>query len=157
MLMEVVERWLAELHRRVATPPGIDLPAETAATIVGGPMAAQPAAPTRPAAATPAVATGADDAVAQARRLGRLEAEALDRGHRDHEQRQREERLARLALGGGGAPVGGGAGDRVVASTAEVARLRAQVESLGAFHAAVVRSRSWRAMQALRRPFGRAW
>ena len=119
-------------------------------------MAPQPAAPSRlPARAPTAEPEGAEDELARARRLGRLEAEALDRRCRDREQREREARLAAVALGGGSGVAM--LADRGGASPAELARLRSQVESLGAFHASLLRSRSWRLLQALRRPFGRAW
>jgi hypothetical protein len=119
-------------------------------------MAPQPAVPSRPAAVEPtAEPEGAEAELAQARRLGRLEAEAVDRRCREHEQREREARLAAVALGGGsGVAV---LVERGGASPAELARLRSQVDSLGAFHASLLRSRSWRLLQALRRPFGRTW
>jgi hypothetical protein len=96
-----------------------------------------------------------DDPLAEARRLGRLEAERFDLALREAERREREERLSRLALAaeeddGGWDGAGGG-------SSAVVQRLERDVERLAAFHNAVVRSKSWRLIQAARRPFGRAW
>lgn len=90
----------------------------------------------------------------EARRLGRLEAEAVDRALREEERRERETRLARLVvIDDEDLEIAEGA----AAGDAEAARLRRDVERLAAFHQAVVRSRSWRILQALRRPFGRAW
>ena len=97
------------------------------------------------------------EALAQARRLGRLEAEHFDQRCRDREQRERESRLALLALHQAAPLADSPAGGRPVASTSEVARLRSQVEALAAFQTALFRSRSWRALQAMKRPFGRAW
>ncbi len=109
----------------------------------------------------------------QAKELGRLKAEQLDAALRMAEQRERELRLAGLvwegsgsdsptwaadgAAGGNGFRAGGGADGLAGASTAEVWRLRQDVERLSAFHQAVQRSRAWRLIQSLRRPFGRAW
>jgi hypothetical protein len=120
-------------------------------------MAPQPAPPTPPPGVEPAGGgePGAEGLV-QARRLGLLEGEAWDCRYREAERRDRESRLALTALradaaGHGPASVG------TAASTADIARLRAQVEALSAFHTAVVRSRSWRLLQGLRRLVGRAW
>ncbi len=99
----------------------------------------------------------------QAEQLGRLKAERLDARLRAAEQRERELCFARLVWNGAEAnPVaalasGGGRGDGDGAGSAEVWRLRQDVERLTAFHQAVQRSRAWRLVQAVRRPFGRAW
>ncbi len=112
----------------------------------------------------------------QAEELGRLKAERLDADLRSAERRERELRFASLVWDGNGAELpgsatGGGMGDGVGGvggvggnggngwdgSAAEVWRLRQDVERLAAFHQAVQRSRAWRLVQSLRRPFGRAW
>ena len=93
--------------------------------------------------------------LAQARQLGCLKAERLDQKLRAAEQRERELRLARLAWDGlADEPVPGRAAE---ACAGEVWRLRQDVARLAAFHQAVLRSRAWRLVQLLRRPFGRAW
>ena len=109
--------------------------------------------------------------LAQARQLGRLKAEQLDAALRATEQRERELRFVRLlwdgmnadpaalAMAGDVGDAGGDAGGRgsLGAGSAEVFRLRQDVERLAAFHQAVQRSRAWRVVQWVRRPFGRAW
>jgi hypothetical protein len=104
---------------------------------------------TTPYAERPDAGVGLDLARAQ----GRAEGERFDRRLREREGRAREELLGQRLLAADDplqatdlAPVAGGD-----------AQLRRQLESLREFHAAVVRSRSWRLLQALRRPFGRAW
>ena len=92
-----------------------------------------------------------------ARRLGQLEGESFDRELRQREQRHREERLARLAMGAESDGAWAGLPDGEGASGATVVRLQRDVERLAAFHDAVVRSKAWWLIQALRRPFGRAW
>lgn len=97
-----------------------------------------------------------EDDLGEARNLGRLEAEAFDRRLREAEARDREVRLARLAASTDreeeASWSGGGDG-----SPYEVWQLRRDVERLAGFHQAVLHSRAWRLLQALRRPFGRAW
>jgi hypothetical protein len=99
----------------------------------------------------------------QAEQLGRLKAERLDAALRAAEQRERELCFARLVWDGAEAhpasalASGGGRGDGDGAGSAEVWRLRQDVERLAAFHLAVQRSRAWRLVQSVRRPFGRAW
>ena len=101
----------------------------------------------------------------QAEELGRLKAERLDTALRTAERRERELRFASLVWEGNGAEPpalapesGTGNGGRGWdGSTAELWRLRQDVERLAAFHQAVQRSRAWRLVQSLRRPFGRAW
>jgi hypothetical protein len=94
------------------------------------------------------------DELAEAQRLGRLEAERLDLAWRELEARQREERLGRLAwtIEAEDAAFAGGGG-----SIATAMRLQRDVERLAAFHQAVTKSRAWRLIQALRRLVGRAW
>lgn len=97
------------------------------------------------------------DTIAEARRLGRLEAESFDAALREREQREREDRLTRLAAGDEAAadpvlsflPGDGG--------SSETWRLRQDVERLAAFHHAVLHSRPWRVIQAARRLVGRSW
>jgi hypothetical protein len=91
-----------------------------------------------------------------ARRLGRLEAESYDLGLREREGREREERLARLALSADGS-WDSGASLANGGSSSTIWRLQQENERLAAFHRAVIHSKAWRLIQALRRPFGRAW
>lgn len=95
------------------------------------------------------------DEIDEARRLGRLEAERYDLTLREREGREREERLVRLAVGAEdswetAAPL-------LNDSSSTVWRLQQDNERLAEFHRAVVNSKAWRLIQALRRPFGRAW
>ena len=92
--------------------------------------------------------------LARARELGRLKAEALEHELRAAEQREREGRRARLAWNVDGDPLA--ELEPRAANTGEVWRLQQEIERLAAFHQAVLRSRSWRVLQWLRRPFGRA-
>jgi hypothetical protein len=96
---------------------------------------------------------------ARASELGRLRAEALEHELRQAEQREREARLALLAWNADGDPPPAELEPRAAgaAGAGEVWRLQQEVERLAAFHHAVLSSRSWRLLQALRRPFGRAW
>jgi hypothetical protein len=73
-------------------------------------------------------------------------ADPLDRELCELQRRERLELLARPDLGGGPreAPL-------------DVEQLEREIERLAAFESAVLRSRAWRLIQALRRPFGRAW
>lgn len=95
------------------------------------------------------------DDLEEVRRLGRLEAERYNLGLREREGHEREERLARLAAGADGscetaAPLADG-------SSSTLWRLQQDNARLAEFHRAVVNSKAWRLVQALRRPFGRAW
>jgi hypothetical protein len=95
------------------------------------------------------------DELTDARSLGRLEAESLDRALREREGREREDRLARLAMGAEPAwETGGGLAEE---SSGTMWRLQQEIERLTAFHRAVVGSKAWRLIQALRRLAGRAW
>jgi hypothetical protein len=95
------------------------------------------------------------DELDEARHLGRLEAERYDLRLRERESREREERLVRLAAGAetAGEPeefvAGGG--------SSSLWRLQQDNDRLAEFHRAVVNSKAWHLVQALRRPFGRAW
>jgi hypothetical protein len=86
--------------------------------------------------------------------LGRMEAERFDEALRDLERREREDRLARLALGVDDGPIAL-AGDGL--SSAVVRRLQQDVERLAGFHHAVLKSKPWRVIQGMRRLVGRAW
>lgn len=97
----------------------------------------------------------ASDELAEAQRLGRLEAERLDLGLREAEGREREERLARMVLTG--EAEGPDLSFEDGGSSATIGRLRQDVERLAGFHQAVVSSRAWWLIQALRRLVGRAW
>lgn len=94
------------------------------------------------------------DELALARRAGRLEAEAFDRALCDAEQREREERLGRLAWEAAGEALPDGL---AFGAPESLWRLQQDVARLAAFHQAVLRSRAWRLVQWARRPFGRAW
>lgn len=95
------------------------------------------------------------DAIDEARRLGRLEGERFDLELREAERRAREERLSRIAFGA--EPDGAPGRESEPESSATVTRLQRDVQRLAAFHDAVLRSKAWRVIQALRRPFGRSW
>ena len=92
----------------------------------------------------------------EAEDCGELEARAFDLRLRALESREREDRLTRLvaerpdlaatpALSHGGA------------NHPEVERLRREIGLLAEYHQALLRSKGWRLVQTLRRPFGRAW
>jgi hypothetical protein len=116
----------------------------------------------------------------EARDDGRMEAESFDLRLRALESREREDRLTRLVADGPGAGVpvatdtSSAAIERLqeeirllrqslLAATAEPAesvvieRLQRQLTVLADFQSALGRSKAWRVLQALRRPFGRAW
>lgn len=93
-----------------------------------------------------------DDPLADARHLGRLEGERFVAHLRAAELHERQERLTRLAASHADDDVTGPLEENGAAW-----RLRQEVERLTAFHDAVVQSRAWRLVQAVRRPFGRAW
>jgi hypothetical protein len=95
------------------------------------------------------------DELAAACDLGRLEAERYDRKLREREGREREERLARLSFGADGAH--DAAAPLPSGNSSTLWRLQQENSRLVEFHRAVVRSKAWRLVQALRRPFGRAW
>ena len=105
-----------------------------------------------PVPASPAL----EGAIADAERFGRLEAEAFDAGLREIEQRERENLMGRSALASD--QFGGSSADEPPALTStEVLRLRREIDRLADFHRTLLHSRSWRLLQALRRPLGRAW
>lgn len=94
--------------------------------------------------------------IARARREGRRQAEAFESALRAVERQEREDRLTRIAWLGGdlvdlGEPLGGNG------KSAQVTRLERQIEHYASFHHAVLHSRGWRLVQALRRLVGRAW
>jgi hypothetical protein len=110
--------------------------------------------PQRTTAATPyAERPDAGVSLDLARARGRAEAERFERRLREREGRTREELLGHRLLA---ADDPAQAIDLATAGGGD-AQLRRQLETLREFHAAVVRSRGWRLLQALRRPFGRAW
>jgi hypothetical protein len=97
-----------------------------------------------------------EGAIADAERFGRLEAEAFDAGLREVEQRERENLMGKSALGSD--PFGRSGQDEVpVMTSTEVLRLRREIDRLADFHRTLLHSRSWRLLQALKRPLGRAW
>jgi hypothetical protein len=95
----------------------------------------------------------------EAEDCGELEARAFDLRLRALESREREDRLTRLVAerpdlaATPALPYAGVTG----VDAAEVERLRREVGQLADYHQAVLRSKGWRLVQTLRRPFGRAW
>jgi hypothetical protein len=91
-----------------------------------------------------------------ARRLGELEGEAFDRALARREERERQERLSALVLGGDSPLL-----DAVAMSPSSKPRAleeaERRIEELAAFQRALFASKGWRAMQALRRLAGRSW
>ncbi len=91
----------------------------------------------------------------EANDCGELEARAFDLRLRAFESREREDRLTRLVAErpdlAAVPPLPPSGAD------AEVERLRREVALLAEYQHAVVRSKGWRFVQALRRPLGRAW
>lgn len=92
--------------------------------------------------------------LADARREGRKQAEAFEAALRRAEDAERAERRGRLASGADQAPWLAADGE---SAPSEVARLQRQVEALAHFRVAVLGSRAWRLIEAVRRIFGRAW
>ena len=96
------------------------------------------------------------DQTQEEERRGELEAQAFDSRLRALESREREDRLTRLVLerpdlsSFPASPPGG-------ADVIQVERLQREVALLADYQQAVARSKGWRLLQALRRPFGRAW
>lgn len=96
------------------------------------------------------------DQTTETDRCGELEAKAFDSRLRELESRERADRLTRLVaerpdLAAFPAQPPGGA------DAAQVERLQREVALLADYHHAVARSKGWRLLQVLRRPFGRAW
>lgn len=95
----------------------------------------------------------------EAKNCGELEAKAFDLRLRALESREREDRLTRLVAerpdlaSAPDLPFAGTVG----ADSAEVGRLRREVALLAEYQQAVLRSKGWKLVQTLRRPFGRAW
>ncbi len=104
----------------------------------------------------PAVGLVFEVALTDAERFGRLEAEAFDADLRLIERRERENQLGRTALADRGSDTPAQEEAPPVTHT-EVLRLRREIDRLAEFHRTLLHSRSWRLLQALRRPFGRAW
>jgi len=82
---------------------------------------------------------------------GREDAEAFDRRLRDIEAKERHQHLLGASSPEGGRP------STEYQPTLDVGRLKARMEELVAFRSAVQESFVWRAAQAVRRLFGRAW
>jgi hypothetical protein len=93
----------------------------------------------------------APDALVEARLAGSRQAEAFDQSLRKREWQEREDRLAGLAGGGDEEP------SLRHASSEQLHHLERQVETLASFHRAVMSSRGWQMLQAMRRLMGRAW
>ena len=90
----------------------------------------------------------------RAQEMGRRDAEHFVLRLEAIEQREREERLAVMAWqprGGVEVPW------NEEKSSAEVLRLEARVQELSSYQQAVENSAPWRAIQWVRRLFGRAW
>lgn len=101
-------------------------------------------------------ARGLAEALADAERFGRLEAEAFEAGLREIERRERENLMGRSALAAD--LFANSSQDEAPAMTStEVLRLRREIDRLADFHRSLLHSRSWRLLQALKRPLGRAW
>ncbi len=97
-----------------------------------------------------------ENALADAERFGRLEAEAFEAGLREIEQRERENLMGKTALAS--EQFGPGVQDDLpLVTSTEVLRLRREIDRLADFHRTLLHSRSWRLLQALKRPIGRAW
>jgi len=93
------------------------------------------------------------DQLAQARFAGQRQAEAFEHALAERERQEREDRLARIAWGGEDT------NDPLFRRKRyeQVEHLERQVEILASFHNALLRSRGWRLLQAMRRLIGRAW
>jgi hypothetical protein len=92
----------------------------------------------------------------EAEDCGELEARAFDLRLRALESREREDRLTRLVAERpdlAATPALSHAGT----NHPEVDRLRREIGMLADYHQALLRSKGWRLVQTLRRPFGRAW
>ncbi|MEM7357128.1 MAG: hypothetical protein AAF657_40310 [Acidobacteriota bacterium] len=94
------------------------------------------------------------DPLNDARDAGRAEAEAFEATLRGKEDAARIDRMTRLAASN---EAGLWPAEQGETAPTEVARLQAQVEALADFRAAVLGSQAWRAIQSVRRIFGRAW
>lgn len=98
------------------------------------------------------------DQTREEERCGGLEATAFDLRLRALESREREDRLTRLVAerpdlaAFPALPLPPTGADGV-----EVERLRREVMLLAEYQQAVLRSKGWKLVQVLRRPFGRAW
>lgn len=92
----------------------------------------------------------------EAQICGRSAAETFDHKLRERELAEREARLTRMAWGAEDEPLAPWTTNGREPSD-EVWRRLQWAEQLAAFHHAVLHSKGWRVLQALRRPFGRAW
>lgn len=91
----------------------------------------------------------------EARALGRLEAESFDRRLREIEQDERSSRLERIVNLHLAAPDAGREVREI--RSQDTVRLQREIDRMAEFHRLLLTSRSWRFLQFLRRPFGRAW
>ena len=91
------------------------------------------------------------DAIDVAERLGRMEAQSFDQALRDRERRELQERWSRIF------PRPEASESAAAAPGSLDLQTRHTLERMIDFHNAVVSSRTWKLLQALRRPFGRAW
>ena len=94
------------------------------------------------------------DQLESSRRLGQLEAEEFDARLREDEGRDWGRNFARFPSGTDDRPESAAVSDD---GSPEVLRLQREMEHLAAFHRAVLNSRAWRMIQAIRRVFGRDW
>ena len=99
---------------------------------------------------------GFERALADAERLGRLEAEAFESALREAERRERENLMGRTAMASG-LFAGSDPDEAPTVTNTEVLRLRREIDRFAEFHRSLLHSRSWRLLQALKRPLGRAW
>jgi hypothetical protein len=101
-----------------------------------------------PRAAPSSSDAGGSLSLADARKLGELEAELVHLRLRLKESLTRELRLVERAVK---------AEENVENALATEHELRLQIERYADFHRAVERSRAWRLIQFVRRLFGREW
>lgn len=95
------------------------------------------------------------DSLAFARRMGELEGAAFEAALSARERAERCERLSRITLGGDEADLP--AGRRRALSWRDRTEIESRLRELAHFHDALLRSRSWKLLQKMRRVFGRAW
>jgi len=97
--------------------------------------------------------TSREELLRYAREQGRQEAEAFDLRLTDLERREREERLAKMAW----KPHRPAASWDDEEASFKLLQLQGRVEELGDYLRAIENSVAWRAIQGVRRLFGRAW
>ncbi|MFL6198291.1 MAG: hypothetical protein ACJ76J_03860 [Thermoanaerobaculia bacterium] len=95
------------------------------------------------------------DETLEAEKCGELEARAFELRLRQLESREREDRLTRLVAERPDLAASPAA--PAAPSVSEIERLQREVTLLADFQQAVLRSKGWRAVQLLRRPFRRSW